>query len=57
MNDLKLTKLQIRMRMIDQGIARRTFRGWMVNGKRVSAKEHKLLRLAKREMQFTEVQS
>jgi hypothetical protein len=43
--------------MIDQGIARRTFRGWMVNGKRVSAKEHKLLRLAKREMQFTEVQS
>lgn len=52
MDTVKLTKLQIRMRLIDQGAARRTFRGWMINGKHVSAKERKLLRLAKREMMY-----
>jgi hypothetical protein len=52
MDKVKLTKLQIRMRWIDQGAARRTFHGWMINGKRVSPKEHKLLRLAKRELLY-----
>jgi hypothetical protein len=52
MDKVKLTKIQIRMRMIDQAVARRTFRGWMVNGKRVSPKEHKLLRLAQRELLY-----